>query len=167
MATAADAVDVQVWEALDQLPYFRPDADGDPEVTRLRQAVAAADVVWIATPEYAGGMPGALKNALDWLVGSGELYGKRIVVLSAADALVGAVAEKALELVRCLASSLRNGRRMATERRQSGTTPAHQRAHQRDRRRRRRGSDEHGDVWTAGTVAGVSWHIITSLGHGA
>ena len=84
MAAASDSVDVRVWEALHQLPYFRPDADGDPEVTGLRQAVAGADVVWIATPEYAGGMPGALKNALDWLVGSGELYGKRIVVLSAA-----------------------------------------------------------------------------------
>jgi len=84
MAAATDAVEVQVWEALDQLPYFRPDADGTPEVTQLRQAVAAADAVWIATPEYAGGMPGALKNALDWLVGSGELYGKRMVVLSAA-----------------------------------------------------------------------------------
>jgi chromate reductase len=84
MAAATETLDVQVWEALDQLPYFSPDADGDPEVTRLRQAVAAADAVWIATPEYAGGMPGALKNALDWLVGSGELYGKRMLVLSAA-----------------------------------------------------------------------------------
>ena len=83
-AAAARSVDVEVWQALDQLPYFRPDADGDGAVTQLRQAIAAADAVWIATPEYAGGMPGALKNALDWLVGSGELYGKRIVVLSAA-----------------------------------------------------------------------------------
>jgi NAD(P)H-dependent FMN reductase len=84
MAAASGCLDVQVWEALDQLPYFRPDADGDSEVASLRQAIAAADAVWIATPEYAGGMPGALKNALDWLVGSGELYGKPVVVLSAA-----------------------------------------------------------------------------------
>jgi NAD(P)H-dependent FMN reductase len=84
MAAADGPVDVQVWEALDQLPYFRPDADEDLAVNRLRQAVAAADAVWVATPEYAGGMPGALKNALDWLVGSGELYGKRMVVVCAA-----------------------------------------------------------------------------------
>jgi chromate reductase len=84
MAAASDSIDVEVWQALDRLPYFRPDADSDPEVARLRQAVAAADAVWIATPEYAGGMPGALKNALDWLVGSGELYAKPVVVLSAA-----------------------------------------------------------------------------------
>jgi chromate reductase, NAD(P)H dehydrogenase (quinone) len=84
MAAVSGSVDVQVWEALDQLPYFRPDADGNSAVSQLRQAIAAADAVWIATPEYAGGMPGALKNALDWLVGSGELYGKRVVALSAA-----------------------------------------------------------------------------------
>jgi NAD(P)H-dependent FMN reductase len=84
MAAVTDTLDVQVWEALDRLPYFSPDAGEDPEVARLRQAIAAADTVWIATPEYAGGMPGVLKNALDWLVGSGELYAKRLVVLSAA-----------------------------------------------------------------------------------
>jgi len=84
MAAATPCVDIQVWQALDQLPYFSPDADGSPQVTELRKAIAAADAVWIATPEYAGGMPGALKNALDWLVGSGELYGKRMVVMSAA-----------------------------------------------------------------------------------
>src|SRR4029079_6780612 len=67
-----DRLEVHVWEALDQLPYFRPDADGNAAVAQLRTAIAAADAVWIATPEYAGGMPGALKNALDWLVGSGE-----------------------------------------------------------------------------------------------
>ena len=84
MAAASDSSEVQIWEALERLPYFRPEIEGDPEVTLLRQSIAAADVVWIATPEYAGGMPGALKNALDWLVGSGELYGKPVVVLSAA-----------------------------------------------------------------------------------
>ena len=40
----------------------------------------------ITTPEYAHGLPGALKNALDWLVGTGELYEKRVVVASAAPA---------------------------------------------------------------------------------
>ena len=84
MATASVPLEIQVWDALDQLPYFSPDVDAEPVVRLLRESVAAADVVWIATPEYAGGMPGALKNALDWLVGSGELYGKRMVVMSAA-----------------------------------------------------------------------------------
>jgi NAD(P)H-dependent FMN reductase len=72
---------------LDALPHFNPDHDTDPApapVTALRAAVADADAVVVATPEYAGGMPGVLKNALDWLVGSGELFGKRAVVVSAA-----------------------------------------------------------------------------------
>ncbi len=79
--------DVEVWDELGQLPHFRPDATGDEHVASLRRVIAGADVVLIATPEYAGGMPGSLKNALDWLVGSGELYGKRVVIVSAAPAI--------------------------------------------------------------------------------
>jgi NAD(P)H-dependent FMN reductase len=75
---------VRVWDALGDLPPFRPDRDGDEHVASLRRAVADADAVLVATPEYAGGMPGVLKNALDWLVGTGELYGKPVVVVSAA-----------------------------------------------------------------------------------
>lgn len=77
-------VDVHVWEGLADVPPFRPDVDGDEHVASLRRAVGSAHAVLIATPEYAGGMPGVLKNALDWLVGSGELYGKPLVVVSAA-----------------------------------------------------------------------------------
>lgn len=76
-----------VFGAIDELPYFSTDRDREPldrSVRRWREAVAAADAVVVATPEYAGGMPGALKNALDWLVGSGELYGKPAVIVSAA-----------------------------------------------------------------------------------
>ena len=84
---ATRAHDVEIWDELGELPHFRPDSEGDEHVASLRRAVAAADVVLVATPEYAGGMPGSLKNALDWLVGSGELYGKRVVVVSAAPAI--------------------------------------------------------------------------------
>jgi NAD(P)H-dependent FMN reductase len=76
---------VELFEPLDSIPFFRPDdAPAPAAVERLRAAARDADVVVIATPEYAGGMPGVLKNALDWLVGSGELYGKRVVIVSAA-----------------------------------------------------------------------------------
>jgi NAD(P)H-dependent FMN reductase len=84
IAASATVFAVQVWDELGALPPFRPDLDGDEHVDSLRRAVDAADAVLIATPEYAGGMPGTLKNALDWLVGSGELYGKPVVVVSAA-----------------------------------------------------------------------------------
>jgi chromate reductase len=88
LVEAASGLDVGaeviVWDELGELPPFRPGSDGDAHVASLRRAIGAADAVLIATPEYAGGMPGVLKNALDWLVGSGELYGKRVVVVSAA-----------------------------------------------------------------------------------
>jgi NAD(P)H-dependent FMN reductase len=76
--------DVEVWDGLGTLPHFTPDDDGGAPVASLRTAVTRADAVIIATPEYAGGMPGSLKNALDWLVGTGELYGKRVAVVGAA-----------------------------------------------------------------------------------
>jgi NAD(P)H-dependent FMN reductase len=81
-AASEDAL--TVWERLGELPHFAPDLAGDDAVASLRAAVAAADLVIIATPEYAGGMPGSLKNALDWLVGSGELFDRRVAVLSVA-----------------------------------------------------------------------------------
>jgi NAD(P)H-dependent FMN reductase len=45
--------------------------------------VSIAHVVLVATPEYAGAVAGAVKNAFDWLVGSGEMYRKPVAVLSA------------------------------------------------------------------------------------
>ncbi len=75
---------VEVWDELGDLPHFTPDNDGGAPVASLRAAVTRADGLVIATPEYAGGMPGTLKNALDWLVGTGELYDKHVAVVSAA-----------------------------------------------------------------------------------
>ena len=75
---------VEVWDGLGALPHFSPDDDGGAPVASLRDAVTRADALLVATPEYAGGMPGSLKNALDWLVGTGELYDKPVVVVSAA-----------------------------------------------------------------------------------
>ena len=78
---------VHIFDKLAELPYFNPELDVDPApraVDVLRAAVRAADGLLIATPEYAHEMPGVLKNALDWLVSSGELYGKPVAVLSAA-----------------------------------------------------------------------------------
>ena len=77
---------LEVWEGIGSLPHFTPVVEGGEPVAALRAAVLRADAVLIATPEYAGGMPGVLKNALDWLVGTGELYGKAIAIVSAAPA---------------------------------------------------------------------------------
>jgi len=69
------------------VPPFNPDTERDgppPEVVAaLRAQIASADGVLIASPEYAHSLPGVLKNALDWIVGSGELYGKPVAILCA------------------------------------------------------------------------------------
>ncbi len=66
---------------------FSPDiADADiaAVVRDLDAALAGADLIVIATPEYGGGMPGVLKNAFDWMVGLSGFDGKRVMVVSAA-----------------------------------------------------------------------------------
>ncbi|MFG2284891.1 NADPH-dependent FMN reductase [Streptomyces sp. NPDC048595] len=70
------------------LPHFNPDLDGEDAtppapVAALRKAVAAADALLLVSPEYAHGVPGVLKNALDWLVSSGECVHKPVAVLTA------------------------------------------------------------------------------------
>ena len=77
---------------LDGLPFFDPDVERGPlpqAVAEFRARVAAADAVLLATPEYAHGTPGLLKNALEWLVGGGELVGKPVALLSASPASTG------------------------------------------------------------------------------
>ena len=69
------------------LPHFNPDleADGAPApaaVAELRDQIGAADAVLIATPEYAHSLPGSLKDALDWMVGSGHLYAKPVAIIA-------------------------------------------------------------------------------------
>lgn len=78
-------VGVEDAEELGLIPAFNPDEQTQPvpAVTIFRDQVARCDGVIIASPEYAGAIAGGLKNALDWLVGSGELYSKPMVVLNA------------------------------------------------------------------------------------
>lgn len=71
-----------------RLPYFSPDLDGEgatppPPVAAFRALLAGCDGVLISCPEYAHGVPGAFKNALDWIVSSGELGHKPVALLMA------------------------------------------------------------------------------------
>jgi NAD(P)H-dependent FMN reductase len=80
-------VTVTPYEALGTLPPFNPDLDDEnqppPAVAEWRALLRAADAVLISTPEYAHGVPGVLKNALDWVVGSGEFMGKPVGLVNA------------------------------------------------------------------------------------
>ena len=78
------AVDLTV--DLGALPHFSPDLDMaplPPAVAALRAANGDADALLVTSPEYAHGMPGTLKNALDWLVGLSTIYRKPVVVVCA------------------------------------------------------------------------------------
>jgi NAD(P)H-dependent FMN reductase len=82
-----DGVGVIVYEGLAELPHFNPDMDRDgdvppPAVAELRRLVGESDALFISTPEYAHGIPGTLKNALDWLVSSLEFPGIAVSIIN-------------------------------------------------------------------------------------
>ena len=82
-------MDVEIFESIRDLPHFDPDMDRldrDPEdrpesVLRLRRELATSDAMLISTPEYAHGLPGSLKNALDWLVSDPAMTGKPVALI--------------------------------------------------------------------------------------
>jgi NAD(P)H-dependent FMN reductase len=81
-------IDVQIYEGLGSLPHFNPDHDVEgatppPAVAELRTLLADADGILISSPEYAHGVPGSLKNALDWLVSDGALVDKPVALINA------------------------------------------------------------------------------------
>ncbi len=95
---APEGVEVHQFEGLDRLPHYNEDLDTDEplaEVKRLRDEVAAADVVLISTPEYNGSVPGHLKTAIDWAsrpFGPGSsLWGKPVAVIGASVTDYGAI----------------------------------------------------------------------------
>lgn len=84
---ASPSIEVEVYDGLGSLPHFNPDLDGEgavlpSAVQDLRRAVGRADGIVISSPEYAHGVPGALKNALDWLVSGPEIIYKPIGLLN-------------------------------------------------------------------------------------
>jgi NAD(P)H-dependent FMN reductase len=89
-------------ERLGELPQFDPAADHDPLpplITELRAEIARADVVVFCTPEYAGTLPGAFKNLLDWTVGGAEMYGKPAAWINVAPEGRGGGADATLRVV--------------------------------------------------------------------
>ena len=97
-ASAAPAgIELVEWDRLREVPPYDTDLeDSDPKpVADLRRAIAEADAVVIATPEYNGSIPGQLKNALDWVsrpdVHRGPFRGKPVAVVSASTGMFGAM----------------------------------------------------------------------------
>jgi chromate reductase len=77
---------IELYAALGELPFFNPDLDNEDApsaVQALRRRVGAADGLLICSPEYARGVAGVLKNALDWLVSSLEFPDKPVAIINA------------------------------------------------------------------------------------
>ncbi|WP_454198527.1 NADPH-dependent FMN reductase [Nocardia sp. Marseille-Q1738] len=85
-AMAPDGITTRWYDDLAVLPAFDPDDDGSahPSVLALREQLSDADAVLFSTPEYAGTLPGSLKNLLDWTVGTGDLYEKPVAWITVA-----------------------------------------------------------------------------------
>ncbi len=77
-------VNFVIYEGLGNLPHFNDSKDPPAEVLELRNMLGSADGVLISSPEYAFGVPGVLKNALDWTVSSGEFVNKPVALITAA-----------------------------------------------------------------------------------
>jgi chromate reductase, NAD(P)H dehydrogenase (quinone) len=94
IALSPKNVEMKLYEGLGDLPHFNPDLEPiePPSVTDLRQRINQADGLIISTPEYAHGIPGVLKNALDWLVGGEEFVGKPIALFNASPRAIHAQA---------------------------------------------------------------------------
>lgn len=78
-AVAPDGVTATLFDGLAKLPHLNPDDDREPlhpAVTELRTSIGAADALLFCTPEYAGTLPGSVKNLLDWTIGGGQMDGK-------------------------------------------------------------------------------------------
>lgn len=103
-------LELELWDGLREIPPYDEDDDVEPAppaVARMRAAVAGADAIVFATPEYNASVPGQLKNAVDWLsrprVGA-ALQNKTVAVIGASTGAFGAVWAQA-ELRKVLATA--------------------------------------------------------------
>ena len=90
-------VELELWDGLKQIPPYDEDDDvqpAPPAVAALRAALAEADAVLFATPEYNSSVPGQLKNAVDWVsrpLATNALRNKPVLVVGASTGAFGAV----------------------------------------------------------------------------
>ena len=103
-------VELELWDGLRAVPPYDEDDDVEPApaaVADLRDAIAGADAILFATPEYNQSMPGQLKNALDWAsrpFATNPLRNKPVAVVGASKGAFGAVWAQA-ELRKVLAAT--------------------------------------------------------------
>jgi chromate reductase, NAD(P)H dehydrogenase (quinone) len=93
----AEGAEFEIYDGLRDIPAYDEDddvEDGPEAVARIRAAVAEADAVFFTTPEYNSSIPGALKNAIDWIsrpLAANPLRNKPVAVIGASTGMFGAV----------------------------------------------------------------------------
>src|SRR3954452_10501824 len=98
---APSGVAIVLFDGLGELPFFNPDLDGDKppaSVASFRSLIGSADGILISSPEYARGVAGVLKNALDWLVASLEFPNKPVALINTSPRATHALAALTLTL---------------------------------------------------------------------
>jgi chromate reductase, NAD(P)H dehydrogenase (quinone) len=104
-----EGAELELWDRLREVPPYDEDDDVEPApaaVAALRGAIAGADALLVATPEYNSSIPGQLKNAFDWVsrpLAKNPLRGKPVAVVGASSGAFGAVWSQA-ELRKVLAA---------------------------------------------------------------
>jgi NAD(P)H-dependent FMN reductase len=118
---ARDQFEVSIFQSLEALPHFNPDLDHEnpPEaIISFRNELRKHDGILICTPEYAMGVPGTLKNAIDWTVSSMEFSKKPVALITAAS-----MGEKAhaslLDTLRIIESEVREETQLLISRAQT------------------------------------------------
>ena len=94
-------IEIALYDGIGDLPFFNPDIEGDrlPDaVAAFRALIGEADGLLISSPEYARGVAGVMKNALDWLVGSSEFPDKPVALINTSPRATHALAALTLTL---------------------------------------------------------------------
>lgn len=110
IAQVAPDCAVTIYDGVADVPPFSPDRNVEPApaaVARLRALVREAEALVVSSPEYAHGMPGSLKNALDWLVSGVEIVGKPTLVWSASPSGALHAHPQLVEVLRTMSADVR------------------------------------------------------------
>jgi chromate reductase, NAD(P)H dehydrogenase (quinone) len=98
---APAGVSIELFDGIADLPFFNPDDEGErlpASVGAMRDVIGTADGLLISSPEYARGVAGVMKNALDWLVGSFEFPNKPVALINTSPRATHALAALTLTL---------------------------------------------------------------------
>jgi len=104
-----DHLSMAIYEQLRDLPHYDADIDDEeppPPVCEFRKRLAETDAIMISSPEYAHGIPGAFKNALDWAVSSGEFVDKPVLLINVASTGGGRAQEQLLQVLKVMTANV-------------------------------------------------------------